>query len=153
YRDRLVEAVAIGRELDEHDGVACAGGFVLEGTGRQLRYVIVEDDVGAAEEIARIDGTGLQGHFRALAQDFDAIDDHQGQQRELNQGGGGEQRGFRGTLKEFSDGRGKGLDHSLVLGSKRLSTSASAPVTAPAAARKAERCSSEPFTAQVMAAM
>jgi len=102
---RLVEADAIGRELDKHDGVACAGGFVLERTGRQLRYIIVEDDVVATQEITWIGRTGLQGHFRALAQDLDAIDDHQGQQRELNQGGGAEQCGFRGALQTFSEAR------------------------------------------------
>ena len=85
YGHRFVDAVAIGRELDEYGGVARAGGLVQEHTGRQLRNVVAEDDIVAAQEIARIDGTALQGHFFAVAQNLDPIDDHHGQQRDLHQ--------------------------------------------------------------------
>src|SRR5439155_13266522 len=112
-----------------------------------------EDDVVAAQEVARIDGAGLQGHFRAFAQDLCAINDHHGQQHDLKQGGNAEQRELRDTPEKRSEGCGGGFDHWLVLGSRRLSTVASATAAAPATARNAERRSSEPFTAQVIPAM
>ena len=70
YRDGLVEPVAIGREFDEHHRVARTGGLVQKRACRQLRNVVAEDDIVAAQEIARIDGTGLQGYFRAFAQNL-----------------------------------------------------------------------------------
>ena len=105
YGHRFVDAVAIGRELDDIPGDCVrAGGLVQECTSRQLRNVVAKDDVVAAQEIARIDGTALQGHFLAVAQNLYPIDDHHGQQRDLHHCRSAEQYDFRDAGQEFSEG-------------------------------------------------
>jgi len=55
HRDRLVKAVGIGRELDEHDRVAHRGRLAGERACRQLRDIVAEHDIIATQEIAGID--------------------------------------------------------------------------------------------------
>ncbi len=67
----------LGVELDEHQGVRELAGWFRSAPARQLRNVIAEDDIVAAQEIARIDeGRLLQGDFLAVAQNLDPIGDH-----------------------------------------------------------------------------
>jgi len=72
--------------------------------------------------------------------------------RPKSKGGSAEQHHFRDARETFGE-RGEEPVHCRSLGSRRLSPVDSTTAAPPATARKAERRSSEPFTAQVIPAM
>src|SRR5258708_23066492 len=51
--------------------------------GRHARNVVAQNHVVAAQEIARIEWAGLQGHVDPGAQNHDAVGDHQPDQGDL----------------------------------------------------------------------
>src|SRR5258708_22515634 len=117
--------------------------------GRHARNVVAQNHVVAAQEIARIEWAGLQGHVDPAAQNHDAVGEHQPDQGDLDQTCGAEQDKLRDTAEDSCK-----IRHGrLSFGSMRPSSIASAIAAAPAAPRKIERPSSEPFTAHVMDAI